>query len=324
MKKIFFLFTIIIGLSLLINVVYADNPENDEKGLFYRPKLKFPKTIVQNYRMDEQTRIIRTYEDGTSATFNREYTYFFHLKAPGGPKDGIQKINVTIDSMNYKYTDGKKEIEFYNYQDLPAPTNRMDFLNTYIPSGKFFDIYYSDYGEVAKVEGEELQRDRDFLVDPKYGIKNNDYKLKMFQNRLSDNQLLHIVDVAKGLLPYEEVELDSSWTCEVNFNINNIPFGQVTTGVVDKLINTYFYINIKSDSMDVKNKEYILTDTKQIAEIEEAIADTEFELKISSRGVVEYLSAKANAEVYGTIGNMKFKEEIYSLTNWNLVGLYKY
>lgn len=323
MKKLFtaiFIFT-----SLILLSAEDDNKEEKKE---VKPPLKFdinvvfPTKVKHQYRFDEDTKVVRTYEDGTTYEYERTYTYWVTMYANADPEDGVQPVWTIIDSLEYYFKDDKYEVSFYNLQDAAPPTHRPDFNRTFVPNGLEFNMYYDNYGVVGKVDDGLLKDQIEYINHPQYGFRDNDYGLQLFSNRYSLQDLKHLADPTKGILPPYPVAKDSTWDVDFKFDINFATFGGITKPKFTMMVDNSYYIEMKMDSLTLVDKYYDLHDKKILATVDSSRADGELELKIQSPGHVQYVQTSQKAWIEGKAKNMKFREEIETVQKWDLLGMW--
>lgn len=312
---------LLITLSIICFSVEADTTE--KKGPLTFPIIsKIPVKVKHQYKMIENTTVSRTFDDGTTEEYKREFTYYVSFWAPGKRKDGFQRLTVQIDSLTYNYEDENEKISYYNSQDDVPPTHKPDFLKTFIPNALEFDMIYDAYGRVSKIEGGNLESQLQQLVDPKYGIKNDDYRLYTFQNRYSFEDISHIVDPIKGLIPPDPVAKDSLWKSEFNFDINYATFTGVVEPSMYMNIDNHFFIDFQTDSLKIAEPIYDLHRKSEIVEVTNSSAKGKVDFKISGQGIVKHLDTDFDAIIEGRFKRLKFIDKIDQNVRWELVGMW--
>jgi hypothetical protein len=321
MKTLFTLIFLFASIFLL-SAESEKEPEDKKAPLTFDIDIKFPLKVKHSYRFDEETNVKRIYEDGSTYEYERTYTYWVTLWAPAKPDDGVQPVWVIVDSLEYYFKDDNYEASYYNLQDEAPPTHRPDFNRTFIPNGLEFNMYYDDYGVVGKVEGGTLQEQIDYINHPEYGFRNNDYGLQLFTNRYSLQDLKHIADPSKGVLPPFPVAKDSSWNVDFTFDINFATFGGITKPKFTMIADNSYFIEMKMDSLTLIDDYYDLHDKKVLAEIDSSRADGTFEMKIQNPGHVQYIQTKQDAWLDGKAKNMRFRDSIKTTQKWELLGMW--
>ena len=329
LKLMIFIFLVITSFGLNAQETATPGNLGEEQEDFriarleYDIRLKFPVNATLGYRMDEETEYKRMYEDSSSYSFKRVYTYFFHIIAKQSPKDGMQKVEVFIDSLTYSFDDGKRKVKYHNSQHEVAPLNRLDFLKTFVPNSKQFSMYYDYYGDVVKIDGDMLEQSRVEITDPVQGIINNPRLSEFYLNRMSKADLAHIVDLGKKLLPEKAAKKDSIWKTDFDFDLNYETFSTLADTKFTKLISNHYYIEAVADSMIMKNKKYMVEDLKEEAMADESFASGKISLRISTNGIMKDLTSQFVVKTKAHIKNTPFTETIKTQTNWTQTGMWR-
>jgi hypothetical protein len=168
MKKIIIIFSVI---CLLLSPVYADDPLKGNSGddskkeevQKFIPKVIYHPNAYRLYKLTEITNVHRVYSDSTTKDFKREVTYFMTLTIFDKPENGFQNLKIVIDSMIYKFSEENKVIKFNSQSEEMKPIRLKDLEATTVPLNRQFDMTYSPYGEVAKIESQDIEEVIDFI-----------------------------------------------------------------------------------------------------------------------------------------------------------------
>src|SRR3989339_566858 len=232
MKKIIIL---CLAICLLSFSIYADDTQkgkitNDNKKeeiVKYKPKVIYHTNAYRLYKMTETTNIHRIYSDSSTKDFKREVSYYMTLTIFNKPENGFQTLKIVIDSMLYKLSEGDKVIEFNSQAEQMKPIRLKDLEVMSVPLNRQFDMTYSPYGEVAKIESPDIEEAIDFIKegDAKYGTKNKDeLKNLIWFDGLSDARLKHITDLQKIIFSQEGMAKDSLWRSPFTIQIDGKDF----------------------------------------------------------------------------------------------------
>ncbi|MDC1067884.1 hypothetical protein OAQ99_01855 [Candidatus Kapabacteria bacterium] len=320
MKKILYI-------VLLFTLFILLTSEKDKKDLQVVNKfdisVKFPVNIKHSYRMDEITNVERTYDDGSKYSYKRTSTYFITLWSPERPENGFQNVFTQIDSLEYNFDDGVKNVSYYNSQDEMPPLNVQDFSKTLIPNALEFYMKYDSYGVVSKIDGGNRTEKLNYINHPEYGFQDKEsYDYKRFMNRYSEQDIKHIADPTKGVLPPFAVAKDSTWAIDFKFDVNFASFSGVCKPKFNMLLDNHYYIDMSIDSIDFSDDYYDLHDQKILATIDSSDVEGNFEMKISSKGHVKYIQTDSKVWLEGKAKNRRFREEIQSMQKWDLIGMW--
>lgn len=142
----------------------------DKEAITYTIKANFPVNVSHKYVFTEKSKITREFSDGSSSVFNRELKYYFSLRAPNETsKDGFTLVAVSVDSLEYKFDDGQNTVFFHSQADDMRMPGSDDYRIQVIPLGMSYYVTYSPYHEIVKMEGERLEEQREYLINPQTG-----------------------------------------------------------------------------------------------------------------------------------------------------------
>ncbi len=331
MKKILILCLTVCLLSLS---VYADDTQKGssryeskkEEVVKYKPKVIYHTNAYRLYKMTETTNVHRVYSDSSTKDFKREVSYYITLTIFNKPDNGFQTLKIVIDSMSYKLTEGDKVIEFNSQDDKIKPIRLKDLEAISVPLNRQFDMTYSPYGEVAKIESPDIQEAIDFIKDgdAKYGTKNKDEMINLIWfDGLSDARLKHITDVQKILLSQEPIAKDSIWSSPFTIQIDGKDFIDTVNAKIVEYNNGKFVIEAKTNQLKpVKRDSYFYGVTKP-ARIESAKGDGFYIIEISPRGIISKVDAEFIIESNCKVRFEPFYEQVDSKMVWEYLGQFK-
>lgn len=318
MKFILFL---IFSISLFSQEKNITSSTNDNKILLYNIKLFFPYSVIHQYRMDEETDVVREYEDGTKYTYKKRITWYISSYAPKiSTREGEKELYVSIDSINYEFSDGNFDIKFDNSGQYIPPGHVWDFEKTFLLNSKEFNMFYDAYNNAYDISSERILQELNFVED--YSGKNADFKKEQVKRRFDTQEIIFTADPVKGMLPSNSVALDSSWNVNLKFDVDFVTFNNICSATLSKVKDSHYYINLKADTLYCIDEDMLLDDIKKVGKINAGLANGNIELSISTRGHVKYLTSKFEAIINGKVDNVKYIERKKSFVNWNLVGMW--
>lgn len=292
--------------------------------LNYKIPFKFPTSVYNKFRLTETTKVKRLFSDSSVIEYDRQTTYFYHLRAISFPEDGFQKIFVSFDSIQYQLKSGKKVIKFDDQDDeFVPPLNERDFLLFIQPLGKTFEAIYSNYGQVARIEGEDLNEKRNTLKNdiPKY---ENPERLVAVLDKISDQELTKLFDPLKNILPVKNVNFDTTWVRDIDWNID--VFKTKTSAVVklNDYRNNQYQLLAEMDSITTTQTTMRLPDMNKECDLKEFKAKGKYTLDLSNVGAPTYGKAEFNYEAKGKITNNDFIQYGETILIWDLLGRTSY
>lgn len=323
-KTIILLIILFIGVATAISTdTKNDKDEKKKKPILYRLKQSFEPNLTQIYRMTEKTKVLRTYEDSTKFQYEREYTYFFSIRARGGyDETGYQPLFVSIDSLHYNYKDDQHQFNYTTTLGSKMP-NHYDLTKTFAVNAIELEVKFSKYFDIAEIDGEMINWNRNYVTNEKTAPK-NEFLRNMYQKRYSDKTFKHLIDLGKKVLPATEIEKDSAWTSELNIDINQASFKGYVSSKMNALRTDNYQIVTDIQGMKLVDEQYRLEDKKRYATIDSSKVAGTMKYKLLFGGQFEYIESNIDALLFGTVSNFKFKEEIHQENTWDLLGTYAY
>lgn len=315
-KKILCFTAIYLLLSNFSSLCYAQeakkgNEPNKKDTLFYKIPIKYSATKSRVYTITEVADITRKYSDSTVKQYKREIIYYISQKAPDAPQNGFQVINVSVDSLEYKLTDGSKVYEFSSIKNISGSSNFPDIQHTVVLLGRNYDLTYSPYYEITKYEGEDLDWLRDYITGT--GNLNLD-KMKEFiwLDGISNSRLNHIGDLIKLQIPLVEIQPDSVWYSKFAIQVNNIGFaGNAETRFVSSSDGNYRFEAIPKSITPVNNT-VRLYDIVDLAEIKNYYCGGKYTLYINFQGIVNEAIGDFTTDVRYMVKREEIQEHIKS------------
>lgn len=279
--------------------------------------------VYHIYRFTETTKVKRVFEDNTVNEYEKTVTYWFNVFAPSPEDDnGFLLVEVKVDSMAYKLSSTDINLDYLttNYeQDMPI--NYMDFFSNYVQYGQTFNMLYSPYGDVSKIDGDQLISER-----TQYAKTHNEIKRNQILYSLSNDNLKFSFDVSKGIYPPTEVTKDTSWKSESQFFVCNVPLSGELNNTFDGFSNNEYHISTKMDSLSLKTpiENVVLPDLDKNCTITSAVATGEINTDLHTSGNVKYSKAIIKALLSGKVGNFKFNQVVETTYTWDLLGKFQY
>lgn len=319
----------ILGLVLIfitsIESISQDGAKKSEEPPVYQLKFLPPQTIRHVYKLHDSTVVTRIFSDNSTKKYTREVTYYFNFVMPNPPKDGFMTFEVSIDSLKYKFTEGEAVFEFDSQLDNPGALTFEDLVATIVPLGNEFNLTYSPYGEVAKIDGERLE----FLIDYIRQQKNNPMSDAIinfvWEEGISLDRLKFLTDVKKIFFSPEAIQIDSLWETPIDLQLDYINFNDTLAAKITKFKDGYFHISAVSKNIQAKNKPAKLYGIKtQLIEVADTKGEGTFEMIIHNRGFVSKIEAKYNVEIGSYIKKEYFRQKIETKSTWELLKQFKF
>lgn len=316
--RVFFIICIIalIGLS---SSIYAQIGDDIPK---YNISLRYPISILHNYKYEETTEVLRTFSDSSRRSYERNVQYFFSHNNNQMRDDGIIVLDVSIDSLIYSFKEKKSEIYYHSQGEDLSAFNFPDFKTVSVPLSKSFKLYISPYGEPIKIEGERLSEFRNYL---KKGAGQIDsLELFYWEDGISDERLISIVFPNKISLPSNVIAKDSSWNSlyEMQADYKNL-YDSCSVKFLGFVDGNY---NITTEANNfIFNKSYCYFPLlSKLAKIDSVKGTSEYNINITPRGTIKNASSDYDIIIFGTHIRDFFYDIIKSKSSWELLGQYKF
>lgn len=315
------LFLLIMALFIYnVSCLSADDvkkPEIDQ--IKHTISANFPFKVYNTYLMTDTLEATRIFSDSSTTKYKRINAYYLTIFRHTNPSDGFQAIMVSIDSLRYKFEDEKNTVEYFSHGDLSKTKSFFDQEASFSSLGRDWEMTYSPYGEVVKLEGESLDQSVQFLE--KYAQKLDTVKKYVWYRGVSAERLEYIADVTKNLLPYTAVALDSSWNRAFYLEINGIDYAD-SANVVLALSSTEGKKLVGSaTNMEVFPKEQYIYGIKDMVSVEKGKGKANIDVKLSIRNILEELNCTAEAEADIKYRNQTFKEKYKYSGSWKLLNM---
>jgi hypothetical protein len=319
-------------IQIITFVVVTVNIFSQEKGAApetklppaYMLKANFKLQVYYNYVLSDTTIVKRVYADSSQREFKRIVNYYLTIMQPDAPKDGFSKVEVSIDSINYKFFDGNKVYEFSDIETANPSVFKFDDFQTYsVPMSMQYDIIYSPYGEVAKIEGERLEEKRNYVEQLKTSIPDSIWYYN-WKDGLSDARLKQIGDVIKILYPINPVYRDSIWYSPIELQIDGLNIVDTVELKATGFMNNKYSIvgRFVKPSTIWKNTKFY--DIKSLS-LPYKIINSKGNIKqtLSATGVVHEFEINLNLTL--EVGNpFVFKENIEKHLRWEMVKSFRF
>lgn len=306
-------------LVLSFNISIADS--KDDNSPKYNIELNYKQGVYNVYRFTENTEVNRIYDDSSGNKYSKTYTYYITIFAPDSKKPNeFFTVDVTIDSLDYKYEAGKKVVEHFSQDtEKMLPIDFQDYLFTMLPLNTQFELTYSPYGDVAKLESTYLNN-----IRKDYNKIPNKEKRSWMLDRVSERSLKFITDIPKGLYPNFKVREDTTWSSELNLYVGDFPFRDEVTTTFEGYNNREYHLKTTFDSLNVVQGSYILNDIGKVATIESGIATGTINTDLYTSGEINYMRSEIISEIKGKINRLSFTQIIETTLTWDLLERYKF
>lgn len=313
----------LISIASLFSQETGKVENNEDNALKYDVSFSMDELVYHNYRITENTRVKRVFEDSTVNEYSKDVTHWFTVFVPEKvDKNGFLLTEVQVDSMTYDLKSPAINVSYDSRNfDMEIPINNMDFFNSYIVNSLTFKFLYSPYGNVSKVSGKRLEDARQNFAKTTDTLKRN-----QIIQEVGDGNLEFLFDVAKGVYPPFAATIDTSWKSEITYYISHIPVSGEVTNTFKGYSDQEYQIMTKVDSLELRNKiaDYLFPDLDKYGSVNSATTSGTIETDMYTGGTIKYVRALLKTKISGKLANFKYNETIETTYTWDLLGRFAY
>ena len=302
---------------------HTDDAQKGPEVLKFRPFHLYPKNVLNIYKYTDSTEVTRTFVDGTSTSYNRAITFFFSLKQPAPTEKGFATVETSIDSARYWLKEKNAEIRWDSQDEMAGGINLPDLKAQTVPLGKYFNMTFSPYGDVAKIEGEKLDEYFDYIKKYGKGLKDT-IELFIWTDGASNSRLAQIGNINKILLPQEPIEKDSIWKTPLTLQFENINCFDSVEAKITSVQNGETRIEALAKSIKTVPGSYRFYGIKdRLLSVKSTSGGGIYTLDITPRGTIRKAEGNFEVEMIVPIKSDSFTQKIKNHCVWELVGQFK-
>lgn len=286
----------------------------------YRLQASYRAGIAQSYEVSEKTTVQRMHSDSSLRSYEREVLTYVTVRCIESI-DNISRVVVTADSLVYKFTTGPSVIE-YNSQKDAAPKAFPD-LNNYVGVlNRSYELTYSPYGEVTKVAGDQIDFWREYIQT---NVGDLDTLIStIWLQSLSDENLVHLGDMQKQIVPGSKRVLDSSWIHNLRLRVDGVVYEGKARSALKSYEGGVFTI-ATSDTLQARTRWPLhIFEIPDLVQMQEGSAVVNSVLQLSTSGTLNGLDATIAASFRGHVGKEIFTQNVNSTQSWKLVRQYQW
>lgn len=285
----------------------------------FRLQAQFHPGVAQTYEITENTSVVRTHSDSSMKTYEREVKYFATFRCIES-SDGISTIVVNLDSLLYRFSAQGVKIEYDSQTDL-APKNFADLNNYFGPLNRPFNLTINPYGEVSKIEGEQIEFWRDYFIENKDGLDSVLYLIWM--QSLDRDNLLQYGDLQKRVVPGRSYAIDSAWNTVLTMRIDGVVYSESVTSKLAKYAGGIFVITT-ADTLKASPQLIHVYGIPEISHLSEGYAAIKNELSLTTSGSIDEVVSVVEAWFRASAGIETYTQKIKSTMKWKLTGQYQW
>lgn len=273
---------------------------------------------VRSYVFKEETNIERTHSDSSTRNFKREITYFISQVAPKSPEDGFATVHTTIDSMIYRFSEGNSVVEYNSMRDKQPNLAFLDLLYSTIPHNRTFEMVISPYGDVAQVKGEMVDWLREYTAEKGKNVLAPIQKF-LWLDGISDNNLKHYGDLAKGIIPHGNIARDSVWQTSVSFRMSSIDFSGMANTRISNVNKSSYRLEATADNLLAQPAETRVYGITEMVRLNSGRGSANLTIDLDEDRI-RRAEIQGTSEINVTISKETFRDKISSNLSWTLTG----
>jgi len=295
--------------------------QDKEEVVKFGIMVKHPVNTFSNFVLTENTRVHRVYSDSTTKDYQRNIVYYYTVKVEDSPQKGFQTVIIVVDSLNYLFKDGDKTLDYHSV-DMSGNASRTKDLNFRTPVlGREFNLVYSPYGEVSKIDGSDIKELTDYIDENKSYMK--PIELFMWNTAVSFERLSYIGDNKKIILPRYRIPIDSIWYSPISIELNGYAFKDTAAMKIDKYNSGIFLIKGTMKNLTHINRNELMYNVSKLINIDKTVGTGKIELEMTARGKIKRTKIQYRAVVRAKVGDDYVDEVIDSSIEWKKTGTFR-
>ena len=285
----------------------------------YDLQAKYHSGIAQSYVIEEKTTAVRTHSDSSKKSYERNVLYFATIRCIEA-REGLSTIVVTLDSLQYKFTADGKDVSYDSQSDI-TPKNFAD-LNNYIgPLNRPYNLTTNPYGEVSKVEGEQVDFWRDYLNENREGLDSVIYLIWI--QSLENTNLLQYGDLQKRVVPGRAYAVDSSWQHDLTMRFDGVVYSDKVSSKLDAYAGGLFILTTE-DTLKAAPQRIHVYGVPDISNVKEGASVVKNSISLSNAGTLQEVTCEAKSWYKATVMNETFVQHVTTNVSWKLIGQYQW
>jgi hypothetical protein len=311
---------------ILIFGVYSSYSQQDKsiESPKFTLKMNMNRNTLTNYKFIEVSDVTRILSDSSTRKFKRESIFYYTLKVPNTAEEGFSTFEISIDSLNYKFTEDNEVYEYNSQDEKPSPVSFEDLKNTVVPLGKEYNITYSPYGEIVKIEGESLDWLKNYVVVESKGTLDS-LQTHLWLDGISKSRLASISDAKKISFPISQVCIDSAWKSFMEFQVMNITCLDSSKAKIVNINNGVFRIMGESTKFNtIKDPVRFYGFKDFLVNITKAEGVGKYDMVFGPRGLMRSLNLNYEIKFTGKVKQEVFNDFIKTKQSWEMINQYKY
>jgi|GEM_PF-2705831 len=327
---LFILSTTFFSNSLLIADEKKPKPKEKVELL-----VKYKPNSISHLLYIDSTTEIRTFEDGSTKTFDYFLKYWITINFSGKVEKGFSQVNWVIDSLDLTVNENKVQKVRYNTMDsyrkmmerkdgkgvsgntTPIKTEELNYAISC--TNRDFQVFVSPYGEVAKFASDQFDELKRYIVEEGKDYMDPISKFYWLDG-ISENQLRYVADIHKGLIPGITIDPDSIWSRPYFSRIGMIDVSSDSSKIALSINNNpFFEIKAEIDTLrpilPIKKPFFGIP---YFVTVDSGLGSAQYTVSFLSSGIIRVAECLQKATFYSTHNNEKFIHSYTSKQLWLL------
>ncbi len=318
------LLTVVLLLSAIPAQQSAAQTERDRPELRYSLKQQHPINVRKIYKMTQDAVVRRTYKDSSFIDYQRTIEYYLTTRVIE-QNDGFTTVTVLIDSMRYVFANLTDSMQTtYNSQTDKLNNEFDDLTYATIPNSRIWNITYSSYGDIVKVESEDMNWVREYIKPLKNKMTPMQYAMWDWASR--DENMIWLGDIDRNVLPEARIKPTDTWQQDVHMRVSNMDFTSPANFNVVSFQDSVFTIQGKADSLQFKEApiETYLPMNSDLSQLVSANGTATYHLEMQRFGTVQFVDVNARIHAYIRDVASSYHEDITLRNTIELLGMFKW
>jgi hypothetical protein len=243
------------------------------------------------------------------------------IRVPDNPVEGFQKVVVTLDSLLYKFTDDTLKIEYFTQDEKKRPPRSFDFEATSVPLNRQFNMTYSPYGEVAKIESDEFTALREYMEDQGPKLKKKDeMKNFIWHDGIVDSRLINLTEIKKLIFPNYALPLDSIWKTPFAIQIDYKDYYDTVKAKIAEYNGGNYTIEATSENLKPVKRESYFYYIPKTGIVDSCKGGGLVRISLNPRGIITKVEEEFYLKNFSKIEEEIFTEKVEVKCTWDYLG----
>jgi hypothetical protein len=276
--------------------------------------------IAQSYIATETTKGERRHSDGAVKPYERTVTSYLTLRCLE-TSDGFSTVLVNIDSLTYTFKDGDLAITYDSQKDI-TPKNFADLTGYMGSLNRSFELFYSPYGDVTKIAGDNITWMREYLDSNAIGA--DSVMMMIWTQSVADEALLQIGDMNKRIIPGSRMAVDSTWKRPFLLRTDGVIFRDTVRTRFAEITGGVYRMQANDTIAVVTGQKCHIYGVPYVSTVSSGSAVIDHTTDLTTTGTINAVRQKITALIRCTAFNETYDLALISTMEWKLTGQYQW